>query len=520
MKKVMKKVLPIVLVISTLLTTSFVAYAVENKNTDNIKVQFYEDSGVLVISGEGVIRNLYCKEYDEHGKVIYNIDTKVKYLIIEEGITGIEDSFRSMKALKDISFPETLNSICFSFEFCDALTQVTFPSSLKTITGTSFWDCKNIKDLHFNDGLEKISDKAFVFKGLDSLESVFIPSGVSLAGAFRDCVNLKTVIFEDYKVGVIPYERYDDFDSDEQEWSFENCHEDAVIYVEEQRRNSQLTPLEECVSPDISVVYLEGYPTKLNATVGANGIDVSWDAYAPGKVYSLQRKASGDSKWTKIADTTKNSYKDTDAVSGKKYTYLLKVSGMDEGITSNSVLYLSRPVLKSVVSSSSKTATVKWNKVDGAKGYYVYRSATGEAGSWTRIANIKSGDTTSYTAKDLKKGSDYYFCVKAYSGKTASASSAKKMVTVGEPVISATTSSNDKITVKWNKISDVKYYRVYMKNKGVPSYTTVATIKDPSTVSYSRTWKFDSKNTACVRVRAFYKDGTHQISEPIEVKNR
>ena len=513
MKKMIKKLLPIILVISILLTSSFVAYAVENKNTDGKKVQFYEDTGVLVVTGNGIIHNLF------NMSTVYenNYNTKVKYLIIEEGITGIEHSFRSMEALKDISFPETLTSISYSFRFCDVLTQVTFPSSLKSITGASFWDCKNITDLYFNDGLKEISDKSLVFRGLDSLESVFIPSGVRLAGAFRDCVNLKTVIFEDCTIGVQPYEDYNDMDINPQEWCFENCHEDAVIYVEEQYIISRGYSLEERVSPDISVVYLEGYPTELNATVGTNGIDVSWDAYAPGKVYSLQRKASGDSKWTKIADTTKNSYTDTGAVSGKTYTYLLKVSGMDESVTSNSVKYLSRPVLKSVVSSSSKTATVKWNKVEGAKGYYVYRSATGEAGTWTRIANIKSGDTTSYTATGLKKGSDYYFCVKAYSGTTASASSAKKVVTVGEPVISATTSGNDKITVKWNKISDVKYYRVYMKNKGVPSYTTVATIKDPATVSYSKVWKFDSQNTACVRVRAFYKDGTHQISDPIEV---
>ncbi len=513
MKKMIKKLLPIILVVSILLTSSLAANAVENKNTDGKKVQFYEDTGVLVVTGNGIIHNLF----NESTVYENNYNTKVKYLIIGEGITQIYSSFCSFSALKDISFPETLEYMVNSFKDCDSLTKVTFPSSMKEIASGSFYDCDSITELYFNDGLEEIYCGGSVFRDMDSLESVFIPSGVHLAGAFRYCKNLKTVIFEDCRIGVQPYSLGEGTDDSGYAWCFDNCHEDAVIYVEEQYINSRGYSLEERVSPDISVVYLKSDPINLNATVGTDGINISWDAYAPGKVYSLQRKASGDSKWTKIADTTKNSYTDTGAVSGKTYTYLLKVSGMDESVTSNSVKYLSRPVLKSVVSSSSKTATVKWNKVEGAEGYYVYRSATGEAGTWTRVANIKSGSTTSYTAKDLKKGSDYYFCVKAYSGKTASASSAKKVVTVGEPVISATTSGNDKITVKWNKISDVKYYRVYMKNKGVPSYTTVATIKDPATVSYSKVWKFDSQNTACVRVRAFYKDGTHQISDPIEV---
>ena len=328
MKKIMKKFLPVVLIISIILTTSFVAYAVENNSSENnIKTQFYEDSGVLVVSGEGEVRELYENFYydEETDEYVTNYDTSIKHIIIEEGITSIFLSFSRLKALKSITFPETLNNITGSFINCDSLEKVTFPSSLKTIDSASFHDCDAITDLYFNDGLEKISCYSSAFGNMDSLESVFIPSGTRLAGAFRNCVNLKTVIFEDNKISIKPYEPGEGTDDSTQERCFDNCHEDAVIYVEEfYGDNGREYKYEEAVSPDISVVYLESYPTKLNAAVGVNGIDISWDAHIPEKVYHLYRKAKGDTEWTKIADTNRADFTDTNVMSGKTYTYLLK----------------------------------------------------------------------------------------------------------------------------------------------------------------------------------------------------
>ncbi len=542
MKKMIKNLLPIILIITILSISIFPVNAVKKTDEENvvesdISTYFHEGSGTLIVSGTGEVRDLYPRETEEaYCDTVVEVDATVKHLVIDEGIISISNAFNDLHNLQDVLFPETLVKMEGCFNDCDKLKSVDFPSSLDVIGSACFNDCDGITDLHLmnNYSIDINYKKAenVSFNSLDSLSFLYIPRGANVNGAFSDCAKLRTVYFENASWGGIGAH----WDDPEDLPCFENCSDDAIIYTEKMSTFNDIAFIpDDETYPDKGydtmfkyqvssfedvpeVVFLEPLPDEVEISNGINGVDLSWECRGINTTYSIlcdYKDGYGITLADSIGTTRTGKFTDTKAKSGVEYVYQIETFG--RGTDYVSIMYLSRPVLKSVVSSSSKTATVKWNKVEGAKGYYVYRSATGEAGTWTRIANIKSGDTTSYTATGLKKGSDYYFCVKAYSGTTASASSAKKVVTVGEPVISATTSGNDKITVKWNKISDVKYYRVYMKNKGVPSYTTVATIKDPATVSYSKVWKFDSQNTACVRVRAFYKDGTHQISDPIEV---
>ncbi len=69
------------------------------------------------------------------------------------------------------------------------------------------------------------------------------------------------------------------------------------------------------------------------------------------------------------------------------------------------------PVLIGATPSAGQI-TVKWNKVDGAKKYAVYRKVSG--GSWERLTSSVTG--TSYTDKsaDLEAGTTYIYTVKAY----------------------------------------------------------------------------------------------------------
>ena len=551
MKNTFKRILPIILIVSILSISIFPVSAVENTDEDsvvesNIETYFHEGSGTLIVSGTGEVKDLYPRATESvYCDTAVEIDTSVKHLVIDEGITSISNSFNDLHNLQDVLFPETLKNIEGSFNDCDKIKSVDFPSSLDVIVYACFNDCDCIADLYLNAGCEINYKKAKTvsFNSLDSLKFLYIPVLVDVNGAFSDCSNLRTVYFADVAYGGIGA-HWDDPDDLP---CFENCSDDAVIYTSKTSNFNDIAFVPDAEASvgkgyisyiddvlynfeDVpEVVYLEQLPNEIKINNGINGVDLSWECTGLGNDYQVlcinnlggydidELQYYGCIKLGNCIGSTRiGNFTHTTAKSGVEYVYQIETCG--RGTDYVSILYLSRPVLKSVVSTSSKTATVKWNKVDGAEGYYVYRSETGEAGSWTRVAKIKSGDTTSYSATGLKKGSDYYFCVKAYSGKTASASSNKKVVTVGEPVITATHASNGKITVKWNKLSDVKYYRVYFKNKGVPAYTTVATIKNPSTVSYSGNWQFDSQNIACVRVRAFYKDGTHQISDPIEVK--
>lgn len=62
---------------------------------------------------------------------------------------------------------------------------------------------------------------------------------------------------------------------------------------------------------------------------------------------------------------------------------------------------------------SLKAATVKWKKVTGVTGYYVYRS-TSKSGTYKKVATVKGASKTSYTNKKLKSNKTYYYKIAAY----------------------------------------------------------------------------------------------------------
>ena len=160
----------------------------------------------------------------------------------------------------------------------------------------------------------------------------------------------------------------------------------------------------------------------------ANGnkyVQVTWSKVGGADGYIIYRKASGESKWTKLTTVKGGStvtYKDKSVSSGKNYTYTVRAydgkvnSSYDsKGITTK---YLATPTLSSV-SSSKSGITFKWGKVTGASGYIVYRK-TGNGG-WQQIATVKGNTKVSYLDKTAKKGTTYTYTVKAYNGNYRSA---------------------------------------------------------------------------------------------------
>ena len=84
--------------------------------------------------------------------------------------------------------------------------------------------------------------------------------------------------------------------------------------------------------------------------------------------------------------------------------------------------------------SSKGKVNLKWQKVNGAAGYVVYRS-TKKGSGYTKIAEITKGSTVKYTDKTAKKGKKYYYKVRAVKANEAgvdvfSAYSAAKAVKV------------------------------------------------------------------------------------------
>lgn len=83
--------------------------------------------------------------------------------------------------------------------------------------------------------------------------------------------------------------------------------------------------------------------------------------------------------------------------------------------------------IKSICSAKKKTVTIRWKKVNGAKGYRITYAADKTFRKGKRTMNVKD---TSKVIKKLKRGKKYYFKIEAYRGKTYGKASKVKSIKV------------------------------------------------------------------------------------------
>lgn len=154
------------------------------------------------------------------------------------------------------------------------------------------------------------------------------------------------------------------------------------------------------------------------------------------------------------------------------------------GITvTSSSTSLSKPKLASA-SNSKSGVVIKWEKVSGAKGYYIYRKTPGS--TWKSIKKISSGSTVKYTDKTMKAGKKYVYTVRAFSGSKKS-SYDKTGLTIRRlrtPELVSAKSTSSGIKVSWKKVKSTVSYEILRKEKG-GNYSKIAEVKGGNTLSYS-----------------------------------
>ena len=162
-------------------------------------------------------------------------------------------------------------------------------------------------------------------------------------------------------------------------------------------------------------------PDLLSATATAGKITVKWNAVNGAAKYAVYRKAAGETGWTRLTNTfTGTAYPDrsADLIAGTTYTYTVRAcvggawSGYDKAGVSAKASAI--PVLTGAAATAGRI-TVKWNAVNGAAKYAVYRKAAGETG-WTRLTNTFTGTAYPDRSADLIPGTTYTYTVRACVG--------------------------------------------------------------------------------------------------------
>lgn len=185
---------------------------------------------------------------------------------------------------------------------------------------------------------------------------------------------------------------------------------------------------------------------------GGKGVVLKWDIDKDINGVAIYKSTTGKAgSWTKIKVIGNNktkTYTDSKVEIGKTYYYCYKVY---KTVNGKNYYSQSSKAYKSTILDVSVPQNLKATPVDsgvkltyskslGTIGYLIYRSDTGKAGSWKKIATTKSNNTLEYIDKTAVRGKTYYYTIKSYkkvSGEffySASAKGVKVLNDTSRPV--------------------------------------------------------------------------------------
>lgn len=228
-----------------------------------------------------------------------------------------------------------------------------------------------------------------------------------------------------------------------------------------------------------TMYYFEAPTVKVVSAVG--GVSITWNDISGAETYRIYRKYNGEKSWTYIAtvDAGTLSYMDKDAVTGRNIDYAVRAfaAGGSSTFVAKRCAYVATPILSSV-SNAVGGVLVKWNPVERATGYRVYRRGAGST-HWTYLGTVTS---TSYLDKTATSGNYWRYTVitvfyKVYSGFDTNGLYLKYMATPKLTKISNTTAG---VNIKWNAVSGASGYRVYRRGAGQTTWTYLGTVTSTS----------------------------------------
>ena len=163
-------------------------------------------------------------------------------------------------------------------------------------------------------------------------------------------------------------------------------------------------------------------PTVKVSSNSYNSNKLSWNKVTGASGYEVLRATSKNGTYKSVKTITSGStvsYTNTSLTTGSTYYYKVRAYrtvDKKKVYSSYSSVVSAKPVLKTPsvkLTSGSKKATIKWEKISGASGYEVYR-ATSKSGKYSKIKTITKNSTVSYVNSSLTKNKTYYYKVRAY----------------------------------------------------------------------------------------------------------
>ena len=152
--------------------------------------------------------------------------------------------------------------------------------------------------------------------------------------------------------------------------------------------------------------------------------------------------------------------------------------------------------------------SLKWNKVDNATGYTIYRSVNG--GEMKRLLNVYDNDILSFKDTTARvNGTKYQYKVVSFTESETKEYTSKDYVTEAVYVLTkptlAVANTATGVKLSWSKVANASGYKIYRKT-GSGAYVKVTDINNNTTVSYLDTAAKTSGAVYSYYVRPFVKE--------------
>ncbi|MBE6796085.1 MAG: hypothetical protein E7533_05830 [Ruminococcaceae bacterium] len=249
------------------------------------------------------------------------------------------------------------------------------------------------------------------------------------------------------------------------------------------------------------------------------GIKISWGKVSGATKYRVYRKASGETSWSKLADTTKTSFEDTSVAEGKVYTYTVRAYKDSYGSSYNKT-GLSRRYVKTYAlytpTNEKDGILLRFDPSKKADKYYIYREVKG-TDTKKQIAVLDPADLEKdqygvfmYVDKTAKEGETYAYYLRAsYKGTFGDMNwSTQRYIFRLAPVdVVSVKETSDGVKISWEKSQYAECYAVYRKVEGVDEYfKSFRFIDDGKTSTIDSSVESGKKYTYAV---AAWRDANH-----------
>ena len=207
---------------------------------------------------------------------------------------------------------------------------------------------------------------------------------------------------------------------------------------------------------------------KISVVASTGKLKLSWNKVEGASKYEVHRSTDGGKTYKLLKTTTGTSLTNTSITAGNKYYYKVKAIHSNSAANSafSSAKYgtcdLPRPVVKISVVASTGKLKLRWDAIEGASKYAVYRSTDG--GKTYKLLKTTTG--TSLTNTSITAGNKYYYRVKAIHSNS-NANSAYSSVKYGtcdlaRPTATVKLNNKGKPVVSWAKVDGAVKYTVYI----------------------------------------------------------